>query len=177
MPEARLQLLQGFAASIRQDYASELAIMRKLAASGYAPAEATLGIMYAEGQGGPKDLVLAAAWRSKAEAHGDRDAGFTSQTGSVDANVACRAANAAATDVFFYFLKYQDGWVADAGTLLIHPAQITEQTIRWESDEPDGRISNVLDRYSGTLTQVGGTDSFSFKCDPATQVTRSKYTG
>jgi TPR repeat protein len=48
---------------------------RKMAAEqGYASAQFLLGMMYAEGEGVPKDLVQAHVWLNIAGANGDKDA-------------------------------------------------------------------------------------------------------
>jgi TPR repeat protein len=52
----------GYAAANRQDYATALRLWTPMAEQGNASAQYNLGIMYANGQGVPKDYVLAAKW-------------------------------------------------------------------------------------------------------------------
>jgi len=52
----------GFSAYLRGDYAGALGEFRPLASQGHAPAQYTLGYMYASGLGVPKHHALAAKW-------------------------------------------------------------------------------------------------------------------
>ncbi len=58
----------------RGDYATALKEFRVLAEQGYAGAQYNLGLMYAEGQGVPQDVVQAHLWMHLAAAKGDEDA-------------------------------------------------------------------------------------------------------
>jgi len=59
------------AAAARQDYATELTLLRPLAEQGNAKAQTTLGGMYHLGQGVPRDYAEAARWFRKAAEQGD----------------------------------------------------------------------------------------------------------
>ena len=61
---------KGFGAYDRGDYDTALKEFRPLAEQGYPLAQATLGLMYAEGQGVPQDYVLAHMWMNLAVAKG-----------------------------------------------------------------------------------------------------------
>ena len=63
-------LEDGEAAWSRGDYATALALLRPLADQGVAQAQATLGIMYDNGQGVPRDDSAAVAWFRKAADQG-----------------------------------------------------------------------------------------------------------
>jgi len=63
-------LEEGEAAWKRGDYAAALTLLEPLAERGNAEAQATLGIMYDNGQGVEMDHVLAVAWYTKAAAQG-----------------------------------------------------------------------------------------------------------
>jgi TPR repeat protein len=67
--EAALQAAQ--AADARQDYATELKLLRPLAEQGNALAQVMLGRMYASGQGVPKDYAEAVRWYRKAAEQGN----------------------------------------------------------------------------------------------------------
>ncbi len=58
----------------RGDYDTALKEFRPLAEQGYPLAQATLGFMYAKGQGVPQDYIQAYMWASLAAAQGDEDA-------------------------------------------------------------------------------------------------------
>jgi TPR repeat protein len=60
----------------RQDYATELHIVKPLADRGDADAQFALGVMYANGRGVPKDDVQAPEWYRKAADQGHADAQF-----------------------------------------------------------------------------------------------------
>ena len=65
---------KGFGAYDRGDYDTALKEFRPLAEQGYPLAQATLGLMYAEGQGVPKDYVLAHMWINLAAPKGVKGA-------------------------------------------------------------------------------------------------------
>jgi len=65
---------EGFDAYERGDYGTALKEFRPLVGQGYPLAQATLGLMYAEGQGVPKDYVLAHMWMNLAAAKGVQEA-------------------------------------------------------------------------------------------------------
>ena len=65
---------KGMDAYDRGDYDTALKELRPLAEQGYPLAQATLGLMYAEGQGVPKDYVLAHMWMNLAAAKGVQEA-------------------------------------------------------------------------------------------------------
>lgn len=67
---------EGWTAARRGDYATALAEFRRLAEEGNFVAQYNLGIMYANGQGVPRDLVEAATWFDKAAKGGDARAQF-----------------------------------------------------------------------------------------------------
>lgn len=64
-------LEEGVSAYERRDYARALRILNPLAEQGIAPAQARLGLMYANGHGVPKDLAEAMKWFQKAADQGD----------------------------------------------------------------------------------------------------------
>ncbi len=64
----------GMDAYLRGDYTTALKEFRALAEQGNAPAQNNLGLMYAKGQGVPKDYVQAYMWLSLAAAQGDAQA-------------------------------------------------------------------------------------------------------
>ena len=64
----------GLSAYNRQDYATALRTWRPLADQGDADAQYNLGVMYANGQGVPKDDVQAVKWYRLAADQGDADA-------------------------------------------------------------------------------------------------------
>ena len=66
---------EGFEAYERGDFGTALKEFRPLVDQGYPLAQATLGLMYAEGQGVPKDYVLAHMWMNMAAAKGVKKAG------------------------------------------------------------------------------------------------------
>jgi len=59
---ARADFESGFSAYLRGDYAAALGEFRRLADQGHAPAQYTLGYMYASGLGVPKRQAEAAKW-------------------------------------------------------------------------------------------------------------------
>jgi len=61
---------EGFEAYERGDFGTALKEFRPLVDQGYPLAQATLGLMYAKGQGLPKDYVLAHMWMNLAAAKG-----------------------------------------------------------------------------------------------------------
>ena len=64
----------GMDANNRGDYATALREWRPLAEQGHAVAQYSLGLLYANGQGVPKDDVQARQWYEKAAAQGRADA-------------------------------------------------------------------------------------------------------
>jgi TPR repeat protein len=64
------------AAYNHKDYATALKIWRQLAAEGNAPAQAYVGVLYAQGQGVPQDYTTARQWYEKAAAQGDAKGQF-----------------------------------------------------------------------------------------------------
>ena len=62
----------GIAANNRGDYATALREWRPLAEQGHAVAQYSLGLLYANGQGVPKDDAQARQWYEKAAAQGSR---------------------------------------------------------------------------------------------------------
>jgi len=64
----------GIAANNRGDYATALREWRPLAEQGHAVAQYSLGLLYANGQGVPKDDAQARQWYEKAAAQGRADA-------------------------------------------------------------------------------------------------------
>jgi tetratricopeptide (TPR) repeat protein len=64
-------LEEGVSAYERSDYARALRILNPLAEQGIAPAQARLGLMYANGHGVPKDFAEAMKWFQKAADQGD----------------------------------------------------------------------------------------------------------
>jgi TPR repeat protein len=64
----------GMDANNRGDYATALREWRPLAEQGHAIAQYSLGLLYANGQGVPKDDVQARQWYQKASAQGRADA-------------------------------------------------------------------------------------------------------
>ena len=62
---------QGNAAYDRQDYATALKIFSELANQGYADAQSTLGLMYANGHSVAQDYRQAMLWFQKAASQGD----------------------------------------------------------------------------------------------------------
>jgi hypothetical protein len=64
----------GMAANNRGDYATALHEWRPLAEKGHAAAQYSLGLLYANGQGVPKDDTQARQWYEKAAAQGRADA-------------------------------------------------------------------------------------------------------
>ena len=65
---------KGFGAYDRGDYDTALKEWRPLAEQGYTIAQNNLVTMYAQGQGVPKDYVLAHMWANLAAAQGDEKA-------------------------------------------------------------------------------------------------------
>ncbi len=65
---------EGMDAYERGDYDTALKEFRPLAEQGYPLAQATLGFMYAKGEGVPKDYVLAYMWLDLAAAKGVQEA-------------------------------------------------------------------------------------------------------
>ena len=65
---------EGCDAYERGDFGTALKEFRPLVDQGYPLAQATLGLMYAEGQGVPKDYVLAHMWMNLAAAKGVQEA-------------------------------------------------------------------------------------------------------
>ena len=95
------------AAYVKQDYATALRLFRPLADQGDADAQSMLGLMYDNGQGVPKDDVLAYMWRNLAAA------------GASDADTRERAAKA-----------------RDALATMMTPAQVTEAQKRASAWQP-----------------------------------------
>jgi len=79
-PASAGPLEQGEAAWNRGEYAAALELLRPLADRGVAAAQATLGIMYDNGQGVPTDHAVAVVWFRKAanqgHAHAEYDLGL-----------------------------------------------------------------------------------------------------
>ena len=73
-PLAAQDMQAGYEAYVRGDYAAALKHFRPLAEQGYAGAQAPLGLMYATGQGLPKDNVMAFVWLTAAVQNGDQTA-------------------------------------------------------------------------------------------------------
>ncbi len=69
-------LSEGQKASRRGDYATALRIYRQLADQGNAKAQASLGFIYAKGQGVAQDYAAAVKWFRKAANQGDASAQF-----------------------------------------------------------------------------------------------------
>lgn len=70
-PDANADLQAAQAAEARQDYATELALLRPLAEQGNAVAQGALGVMYYKGQGVPRDYEEALRWFLKAAEQGN----------------------------------------------------------------------------------------------------------
>jgi uncharacterized protein len=66
------------AAYEKRDYATALRLMRPLAEQGDATAQASLGFLYANGEGVPQDYAAAVGWYRKAAEKGNAEAQFTS---------------------------------------------------------------------------------------------------
>jgi TPR repeat protein len=62
------------AADARQDFVTELMLLRPLAKQGNATAQTSLGLMYGNGRGVPKDDMEAVRWYRKAAEQGDAHA-------------------------------------------------------------------------------------------------------
>ncbi len=67
---------QSLAAYEREDYRTAFAGFKKLAEQGDADAQFDLGVMYADGQGVPKDEQQAGAWYRKAAEQGNANAQY-----------------------------------------------------------------------------------------------------
>ncbi len=67
---------QSFAAYERKDYGTAFAGFKKLAEQGHTLAQSRLDMMYAYGEGVPKDAQQAVAWYRKAAEKGDPDAQY-----------------------------------------------------------------------------------------------------
>jgi len=67
----------GAAAVVRGDYTTAVAVYKKAADGGDAQAAFLLGVMYANGQGAPKDMAAAAALYQQAAAKGEAGAEFS----------------------------------------------------------------------------------------------------
>jgi hypothetical protein len=66
---------------------------------------------------------------------------------------------------FSYHLDYSNFTVTTpAGA--VRPVTMSAQEISWEDSGPDGTVKNTLQRYSGQLTQVKGSQTFTFACQP-----------
>ena len=72
--DANADLQAAQAAEARQDYATELKLVRPLAEQGNAVAQDALGVMYYKGQGVPKDYEEAVLWFVKAAEQGNAPA-------------------------------------------------------------------------------------------------------
>lgn len=66
----------GVAAYNRKDYAAASALFKPLAEQGNAPAQYSLGLMYRNGRGVPKDDQQAVFWYRKAADQGNADAQY-----------------------------------------------------------------------------------------------------
>ena len=67
-------LSEGVSALERRDYANALQILRPLADQGVASAQSMLGVMYANGEGVPKDFMQAKKWFQRAADQGHTNA-------------------------------------------------------------------------------------------------------
>ncbi|MBV8635847.1 MAG: sel1 repeat family protein, partial [Burkholderiaceae bacterium] len=70
-PLARAEDDPGLAAFYKQDYATAMSIWKEQADKGDAHAQASLGVLYANGLGTPRDDVQAFKWFAEAARQGD----------------------------------------------------------------------------------------------------------
>ena len=73
-PSMAEQFEAGLAANVMQDYATAMRTWLPLAQSGNAPAQYHVGVMYANGQGAPRDDHQAVFWYRKAADQGNASA-------------------------------------------------------------------------------------------------------
>lgn len=137
---------RGIAALERKDYANALRWFRKAAEQGYAPAQASLGMMYRKGWGVPVNAAAAVGWFTKAASQGDVTAQFILASMYHDGEGVARDYKAA----MMWALKASEGGFLPANVL------IATMYLAGEGVEPDAKIAIAWLDKAGKKPEAAG---------------------